>query len=120
MQRMVMLPAGRFRHGNSARRNMQADPFEPREGWWGLEAGWEVVGYTEHPPKWDRRHEELTYAGIMLQSPRGEEMWWHWYLARGKKAFTDWRWEEWPVRRKHNDEADRSEPAKPRVNEGAK
>lgn len=99
---IVRLPASRFTLEKSARRNMEADPFDPTVDGWLLESGWEVVGYCHPAPFMDWKSGEKSdrfYVGLMLQSPQGNDIWWHWSLSRGKRALTDWRANEWPTAR---------------------
>ena len=107
LERMVRLPVSRFTHGNSARRNMMADPLTPTADKWLLDAGWEVVGYCENPPLRELNPHGRFFVGLMLQAPDGRDYWWHWTLARGPKALEDWRHSEWPVARQHNEKGQR-------------
>ena len=77
-----------------------SDPFEYdiNDGWH-LERGWQIVGWCEAPPMWDRNPNERYYVGLMLEAPDGNDYWWHWMLARGVEAIKDWRASEWPMPR---------------------
>jgi hypothetical protein len=83
---------------------MMADPFMPTDTGWEMETGWEVIGWCENPPACYRNKVERFYVGLMLQAPDGNDYWWHWMLARGEKAITDWRDSEWPTARHPNAE----------------
>ena len=106
LRRFVRLPSSRFTCEKSARYNRQADPFDSTDDGWRLEIGWEVVGWCENPPAWNKNTYGMYYVGLMLQAPDGNDYWWHWGLSRGLDALKDWRKYEWPIARQPNDKAE--------------
>ena len=91
-----------FTYENSARRNMQCEPFDfdLKGHKWTLNDGWTMIGWCRNPPMMSLKNKESSwyiYVGLMVEDPEGERYWWHWMLARGEESLTDWNDHEWPL-----------------------